>query len=81
MRKLVKVTAEPRYFDLSYFEHLAILNSNPFPLDLLFQSFSITFFKLSAFSDYFSFPLGVRNGVIQLYIAIQLTQKQLYSRI
>ena len=38
------------YLSVDYFQ-ASTSNSNPFPLDLLFQSFSISYLELPAFSD------------------------------
>ena len=51
-------TVEPHYFELGYFGHPAISNSNPFPFKCFFSSFTIIYFKPQIFQAVFHFPWG-----------------------
>ena len=64
--KGIKTTVEPRYFELGSFEVPAISKEDRIPLDLPFPFILPRLFRNPTISNFFPFPLGLRNSGVRL---------------
>ena len=59
---------EPRYFERGLFEVPAISKEGRIPLDLPFPFTLPRLFRNPAISNFFLFPLGLRNSGVRQYV-------------